>query len=314
MSDLKMFGQTQNVCKYEKFGFCKERDSCPRFHPKVLCDKDTCDVTSCSKRHPMPCRNFTKGECRFGNVCKFDHRKQKSFKDLEIKNDNLLKELKHLKSRITDQDATISSLKQMIENLQLRFNNQEKTVNVMKADLKTTEETLVGLMRHVQEESQLESTPAKKRRKSCMTDLDSEAETTMGEETSLMELDELAMTDLSYAEKMQTDNPNTNYADNEYLARVLSNVRYMYKMLNKTKIQETYERIALLKEDIEEEYEYKTQVIDTKVLDNVSKIINSYFQKINPRNKKSFRTIAKEMFEEILKAEDDVHKKMTGKK
>ena len=85
-------------------------------------------------------------------------------------------------------------------------------------------------------------------------------------------------------------------------------------MLNKTKIQETYERIALLKEDIEEEYEYKTQVIDTKVLDNVSKIINSYFQKINPRNKKSFRIIAKEMFEEILKAEDDVHKKMTGKK
>ena len=122
-----MFGQTQNVCKYEKFGFCKERDSCPRFHPRVLCDKDSCDVTSCTKRHPMPCRNFTKGECRFGNVCKFDHRKQKSMKDLEDKNDNLEKELKHLKSRLTDQDATISSLKQMIEKLQLRFNNQENT-------------------------------------------------------------------------------------------------------------------------------------------------------------------------------------------
>ena len=107
-----MFGPSQNVCKYEKFGFCKERNSCSRYHPTALCDKDSCDVTSCNKRHPMVCRNFTKGECRFGSACKFDHRKQRNVKDLEDKFEKLEREMNNLKQRVDDKDATIKNLKQ----------------------------------------------------------------------------------------------------------------------------------------------------------------------------------------------------------
>ena len=36
-----MRGQGQEIRKYEKFGFCNKRDSCPRYHPTVLCEKDS---------------------------------------------------------------------------------------------------------------------------------------------------------------------------------------------------------------------------------------------------------------------------------
>ena len=312
-----MFGQAQNVCEYEKFGYCKERDSCPRFHPKVLCDKETCDVTSCNKRHPMPCRNFTKGECSYGNMCKYDHRKQKNLKDLENKNDSLEKELKHLKSRLTDQDATISSLKQMLENLQLRFNNQENTVNVLKENLEATEENLVGLMRHMHEESELfESTPAKRQKKSCFKDIDSEAETTMGEEVSVMELDETELNDLEYAEQMQTDNPDSNFNANYVLGNAVCEVRAMLKKINTRKMSETYEKLNYIKEKIDEEYtgEGTIHEDDIKILENIAKHLNNYFPKINPKDKKNFRRNVKEMCQQILKDEDKVVSKMTKRK
>ena len=319
-----MFGQAQNVCKYEKFGFCKEGDSCPRFHPKVLCDKDSCDVTSCNKRHPMVCRNFIKGDCRFGSACKFDHRKQKNIKALEDKTDTLVKEVKDLKSRLNDQDATIKTLRQMIEQLQqgyqnmnLKFTNQENTVNVLKENLEATEENLVGLMRHMHEESeQCESTPAKKRKKANFKDLDSEAETTMGDEVSVMELDESALNDLEYAEKMQTDDPSSDYTANLVVGKVVCEVRAMLKKLNTRKINETYEKIQDIKNIIDEENAGEGMIHKDYIenLKNITNHLNNHFTKINPRDKKNFRKNVKEMCEQIIKDEDQVVSKMTKRK
>ena len=306
-----MFGPSQNVCKYEKFGFCKERDSCSRYHPKALCDKDSCDVTSCNKRHPMPCRNFIKGECRFGNICKFDHRKQKNVKKLEDKTESLEKEIKDLKARLNNQDATINGLKEMIQNLKLKFKNQEGTVEVLKENLETTEENLVGVMRQMHEYEQYESTPAKKR-KLAYKDIDSEAETTMGDEVSVMELDD-AMTDLSYAEKLQAEDPKSNFRDNQFIGQIVADIRWIYEELNTAKISETYDKILNLKNDIDEEMEDDGLIEDKNILDNVTKNFDKYFPKINPKNKKNFKKIVKEMCEQILKDEEKVHKQMTNK-
>ena len=53
---------------------------------------------------------------------------------------------------------------------------------------------------------------------------------------------------------------------------------------------------------------------DIKILDNVSKHLNNYFPKINPKNKRNFRKIVKEMCEQILKDEEKVHNEMTCNK
>ena len=52
----------------------------------------------------MPWRLFIKGDCRFGNNCKFDHRKPKNILDFERK---LLADNQELKLRIDDMDASI---------------------------------------------------------------------------------------------------------------------------------------------------------------------------------------------------------------
>ena len=159
------------------------------------------------------------------------------------------------------------------------------------------------------ESEQSESTPAKKR-KLVNKDIDSEAETTMGDEVSVMELDD-AMTDLSYAEKLQAEDPKSNFRDNQFIGQIVADIRWIYEELNTAKISETYDKILNLKNDIDEEMEDDGLIEDKNILNNVTKNFDKYFPKINPKNKKNFKKIVKEMCEQILKDEEKVHKQMT---
>ena len=129
-----------------------------------------------------------------------------------------------------------------------------------------------------------------------------------------MELDELVMTDLSYAERLQAKDPDSPlFADNQFVAGIVSNVRYIYKNLNATKIKDTYDRIQSLREDIDIEKRGDGIMHDSKTLDSILKHINNYFTKINPKNKRNFRKLVKEMCQQILNDQEKVHKKITGK-
>ena len=65
----------QGVCQYEKYGYCKEKNSCDNFHPTSVCNDDKCDVKSCNSRHPMPCRFYNHGICKYQESCKYSHKK-----------------------------------------------------------------------------------------------------------------------------------------------------------------------------------------------------------------------------------------------
>ena len=44
---------TQNVCFYNKHGFCKYSDKCRNYHENKKCEKTKCEIKKCTLRHPQ---------------------------------------------------------------------------------------------------------------------------------------------------------------------------------------------------------------------------------------------------------------------
>ena len=69
---LKM--ATQNICFYNKYGFCKYLEKCRKFHETTNCEKLSCKIRDCPLRHPKICKFFRDfGFCKFSEWCKFSH-------------------------------------------------------------------------------------------------------------------------------------------------------------------------------------------------------------------------------------------------
>ena len=151
---------TQNLCRYNKFGFCKFSDKCRFRHNNVLCKDKKCSVFNCKNRHPKICtylRDF--GRCKFTTFCKYNHEKQNDvkenserIKDIEKKvieietkvknpsNEDLAKtidmkietfenQLKHLRKVIDEKDKCISTLRKRLEMIGNKLNGDLKQNN-----------------------------------------------------------------------------------------------------------------------------------------------------------------------------------------
>ena len=66
------------ICKFNRTGFCRERENCLYFHGLKDCqefsDSGVCLKPKCSKRHPKTCIYFQRGECQWGSRCKYLHK------------------------------------------------------------------------------------------------------------------------------------------------------------------------------------------------------------------------------------------------
>ena len=81
----------QNVCKFNKYGFCKYKERCIKVHINENCDDNSCDDLNCNSRHPKECRYYRKYQrCKF-DPCKYLHREKnideiiKTKKDIDLK-------------------------------------------------------------------------------------------------------------------------------------------------------------------------------------------------------------------------------------
>ena len=65
----------QNVCSFNKYGFCKFRLACRKQHIMENCPNNkNCEIEHCSLRHPRTCRYYRDiGYCKFGEWCLFNH-------------------------------------------------------------------------------------------------------------------------------------------------------------------------------------------------------------------------------------------------
>ena len=77
----------QNVCGFNKFGYCKYKEACWKIHNDKICEKPTCEIRKCNSRHPKNCK-FLRGYgyCKYGEWCKFKHKVIEKKDDEEMKN------------------------------------------------------------------------------------------------------------------------------------------------------------------------------------------------------------------------------------
>ena len=79
---------TQNICFFNKHGFCKYLENCRNYHENKKCEKLNCEIRECQLRHPEICKFFRDyGFCKFSEWCRFSHEvvKDASENDSEVK-------------------------------------------------------------------------------------------------------------------------------------------------------------------------------------------------------------------------------------
>ena len=130
-----------NICRFNKFGFCKYGNKCFRKHENKLCENKNCEVESCPLRHPKLCRFYLQfNYCKFGTFCRYRHEKFSNEVSDEI--ENLKYTIECLKNEIAKQDKEIDNIDKEIKDLKeknkdLEKENQElkQTVQEIKVDL-----------------------------------------------------------------------------------------------------------------------------------------------------------------------------------
>ena len=128
-----MNGQTKSTCHYHKYGYCRERNECERFHSLVVCIRTNCDIKNCRDRHPQQCKyHASQGFCKFGDSCMYEHN-----------------------ATATDQKK---SLKDEFEDLQKRFDEvlrvtsrHEETIKFLQYKIDMMGKQMIGAVREMSE-------------------------------------------------------------------------------------------------------------------------------------------------------------------
>ena len=121
------------ICRKNKYGYCKYGDKCRFRHENEKCEKKECNIYDCEKRHPKICnykRDF--GRCKFTTYCKYDHEKPID---------------------ILENSEKINKLEKKIENLQ-KISSQ-KDVGEVDKKIETFEQKLQILIKVIEEKDSL---------------------------------------------------------------------------------------------------------------------------------------------------------------
>ena len=133
-----------NICKYNKYGYCKFGNRCFRRHENRFCEKEECEVKSCSLRHPRKCRFFMEyNYCKFGSFCRFRH---EVFADAES-----VKEIKQLKSDLEKLREIIVEKDDKIKLKEIKIKELEERNSYFERDTKKLKEKIEELKSEVDE-------------------------------------------------------------------------------------------------------------------------------------------------------------------
>ena len=71
--------RARKKCRHENTGYCKKKNDCPDYHPKLTCQQfgklGSCSFEACELRHPSTvCHEWKQtGWCRMGDQCRHRH-------------------------------------------------------------------------------------------------------------------------------------------------------------------------------------------------------------------------------------------------
>ena len=89
------------ICKYHKFGYCKLKYQCEKYHVNKECKEGSyCEnIKICPLRHPPMCKRILVEEpCGFQETCAYNHKKRSNYQNTEI--NTLHEEVKTLKAEL----------------------------------------------------------------------------------------------------------------------------------------------------------------------------------------------------------------------
>ena len=143
----------EQICRYNKFGYCKYGDKCHFRHINEKCVTKDCKIHDCEKRHPKICifkRKF--GQCKFTTYCRYEHDKasdtfENSDKIVELENkiENLqqnskatdTQNLNEIKKETSDKFAAIE---QKFQSIKDKLEEKESLFQTLENKFKSMEE------------------------------------------------------------------------------------------------------------------------------------------------------------------------------
>ena len=155
----------ENVCLYNKFGYCKYRETCKLRHVKELCSERDCEIDKCCRRHPRECRFYRDyNRCKFGEFCFFTHlvtqqkvvmsdvkaeRIETKLKTLEKQNEEMSEKILKLMNNIDEKTFEVKNLEIKITNLEKESHDKITNIENLGKKVKEVEENYFILVHAV---------------------------------------------------------------------------------------------------------------------------------------------------------------------
>ena len=145
----------ENTCLYNRFGYCKFKETCKYRHIKEKCQSRNCESENCLLRHPRECRNYRDyRRCKFGDFCLFSH----DFSSVEVQVDQIeivKNKLKVIEDKNVALNQIVDGQNESIKTLISAVD--EKTLEIKNLELKviTLNESLENLVTSEQAQNQL---------------------------------------------------------------------------------------------------------------------------------------------------------------
>ena len=153
--------ENQNVCYFNKYGFCKFKLTCRKKHNMEICSNKNCEIRLCSFRHPKSCRYHREiGYCKFGEWCLFNHEDvnrrdiEKAVGNMDVKIVDFENNLELVKKSVKEKDSEILKLEERIKISEEKIKFlEEKITNILKDEnkLKDLEEKQTNLIEESKE-------------------------------------------------------------------------------------------------------------------------------------------------------------------
>ena len=132
----------EEVCLYQKYGFCRYKDKCKKRHLKQECkDLHSCKTKNiCDKRHPRICKRYVgEGSCVFGEKCEYLH-KDNTISTDQIKIKERVDQLEQvLKDKLTEENKmqkAMTEMEKVVKAMSRKVLNLEEEIVKMKEDRK----------------------------------------------------------------------------------------------------------------------------------------------------------------------------------
>ena len=151
---------TQNVCSFNKYGYCKFRNNCRKMHVDEICENQACEITNCKLRHPRPCRYFRDfRRCKFSN-CKFKHVQQEIYnttvEKIKKENENILAKLACIDEKLKqinfqEKIIEIENKVDFVANFEKHLYKKDKEIETLNNTIKEMDEKIKRLSQNLEE-------------------------------------------------------------------------------------------------------------------------------------------------------------------